>query len=591
MSTVHSYIRWSSAPQSDGSSLDRQSDKAVAYCTQQGLTLSDKVWLDAGVSAYKGKNAEEGALRAFMDAVEAGDIPKGDILLIEDLWRLSRLPPRKAQRLLEDIVELGIKVITISDNKEYSTESLDDVLTLIMALLRFDQTHKDSKLKAQAVSRGWDKAIAERPVFTKLCPSWLKPNHPVTREATGFELVPEHVRTVERMFELALTGMGSHTIAKRLEEEQHPTFRDAKHGWNGLLVLAVLTSEAPIGHYQRRGTLVRREKYYPEIIKPHVWRDVQDIIASRSKKFGKAAGGAKHERVVNLFSGLMRCTCGEKCRAVNSSKDFVYLRCLNAFSKKNGCETPPYPYNQIELYMLIGLTSGFAHEPLGALVDDTSSDPRRVLQQEIADKQKRLENLFELVAAQGSSATSGGFAGAAKMIEKLQAEITSLSQKLARVASRPPLVPIFIQARELVHRMWALKDETELFDVRLKMQTTLRQLFNKIVLLPETKSKEEKKVGETPRLPNGDVDWNTPMRVETETVQYRQMVLYGRLIDNLRETLARDGSVHVSIFVKDAGAFTFTEDGGLVWDYKLDPSNTRLEVKRRNRAKKSALNG
>ncbi len=58
-----------------------------------GLELDDKfTYKDLGVSAYDRSNLERGALGLFLEAVEAGKVPKGSILLVEAFDRLTRSP-------------------------------------------------------------------------------------------------------------------------------------------------------------------------------------------------------------------------------------------------------------------------------------------------------------------------------------------------------------------------------------------------------------------------------------------------------------------------------------------------------------------
>ncbi|MCP9234260.1 recombinase family protein [Mesorhizobium sp. LMG 17147] len=59
-SVAYSYIRWSSAVQGDGDSLRRQKHMAEDWCHRNGVRLADEVMIDAGVSAYRGKNLKRG---------------------------------------------------------------------------------------------------------------------------------------------------------------------------------------------------------------------------------------------------------------------------------------------------------------------------------------------------------------------------------------------------------------------------------------------------------------------------------------------------------------------------------------------------
>jgi len=48
---------------------------------------------DIGISAFKGKNATEGALKIFIELVEAGRIEKGSTLILESLDIMVRQAP------------------------------------------------------------------------------------------------------------------------------------------------------------------------------------------------------------------------------------------------------------------------------------------------------------------------------------------------------------------------------------------------------------------------------------------------------------------------------------------------------------------
>ena len=73
----YSYIRWSSDKQSGGSKLARQLKTALEIAVEQDLELVEMI--DSGISAFKGKNAKDGELGRFIDAVENTDKGVGDI--------------------------------------------------------------------------------------------------------------------------------------------------------------------------------------------------------------------------------------------------------------------------------------------------------------------------------------------------------------------------------------------------------------------------------------------------------------------------------------------------------------------------------
>ncbi|MFM4705579.1 MULTISPECIES: recombinase family protein [Aeromonas] len=83
---LYSYIRWSSEKQGQGTSHARQVSQARQFALEHGLNFIEV--LDSGVSAYRGANASQGALGAFIAAVEDGAIPSDSWLYVENLGKV-----------------------------------------------------------------------------------------------------------------------------------------------------------------------------------------------------------------------------------------------------------------------------------------------------------------------------------------------------------------------------------------------------------------------------------------------------------------------------------------------------------------------
>jgi Resolvase, N terminal domain len=133
---AYSYVRFSTPEQAKGASYERQIEMAQAYARERGLQLAETTYKDLGVSAFRHKNAETGALRAFLKAVEDGDIPAGSYLLVESLDRLTREAILEAQSLFGLIISAGITIITLLDRKEYSKAGINSAPTdLILAIV------------------------------------------------------------------------------------------------------------------------------------------------------------------------------------------------------------------------------------------------------------------------------------------------------------------------------------------------------------------------------------------------------------------------------------------------------------------------
>jgi hypothetical protein len=79
---------------------------------------------------------ETGKLAEFIEAVKDGKVPFGSFLIIEQFDRLSRANVNVALRLLMDLIEAGIVVVTLVDEKEWTKNSLSDLADLFTAIIR-----------------------------------------------------------------------------------------------------------------------------------------------------------------------------------------------------------------------------------------------------------------------------------------------------------------------------------------------------------------------------------------------------------------------------------------------------------------------
>jgi DNA invertase Pin-like site-specific DNA recombinase len=144
----YSYIRWSSDKQSGGSTLARQLKTAQEIAVEQDLELVEMI--DSGISAFKGKNASDGELGRFIDAVENKLIPKDSWLVVENLDRLSREAIINAQQLFLKLMKIGITVVTGMDKKIYSRESItENPMELMYSIMLFSRAHEESATKSK----------------------------------------------------------------------------------------------------------------------------------------------------------------------------------------------------------------------------------------------------------------------------------------------------------------------------------------------------------------------------------------------------------------------------------------------------------
>jgi DNA invertase Pin-like site-specific DNA recombinase len=346
-----SYLRFSSPEQAKGDSFRRQNAHA--------LDLDDTITFhDLGVSAYRGVNSETGQLGTLLNAVQTGVIPKSSIILVESLDRISRQAARKALRAIESIVESGVSVVTLSDKREYTIESLDnDPINLLMALLTFIRANEESAIKSQRIAAAWTekrKFALEKPM-TARSPTWIN----LSNDRHCFELNTKYAIIVQRIFAAALEGRSVYSITRSLNEDQVPTLsgggRRAEY-WQTTSVSTLLQNRAVTGtlvpHIQRviNGGMIRSElapirNYYPSIVSE---ADFDCVQKNRSKRYNFLKGVNKDTPVANILARLSRCSsCGSALVFNSHAGPTRYMLCKRV-SLKAGCHFRTVRYNEIE---------------------------------------------------------------------------------------------------------------------------------------------------------------------------------------------------------------------------------------------------
>ena len=244
---AYSYLRFSTPEQAFGDSRRRQTALAEDYARRHNLMLDKGLnFRDLGISAFRGKNAKEGGLRSFLDAVEHGLVPANSYLLVESLDRLSRDQILEAQSLFLQIVTAGVTIVTLLDQRSYSVASLNmNPTDLIISLVYMMRANEESETKSVRLKAAWA-ARRDRPGNTYhggQCPGWIRPN----AAKTGYELIPDRVEILQRIFRQTLDGVGLQTIARQLNEEAVPLFgRGNQRGklWQRALLRHMLVASA-----------------------------------------------------------------------------------------------------------------------------------------------------------------------------------------------------------------------------------------------------------------------------------------------------------------------------------------------------------
>lgn len=324
---VYSYARFSTPEQAKGDSFRRQTEIAARWAARKGLQLDASLAItDEGVSAYRGTNAVDGGLSRFLQACRRGLIDPGSYLLVESLDRISRMAPRRAQRLLDDIVDAGVTIVTLNDEQEFTADRLDnDPTALLIALMVSWRAHEESKTKGRRVAAAWAEkrrkiTAGETKRLTSKGPSWL-----VAQEDGGWREDEAKANTIRRIFAMTLAGNGEHRIAKTLNGEGVAVLGRGKH-WHRSYVAKVLRNPSVIGTLIPGridfvgGRKVRRYEQpvpnaFPAIISDADWLAVRTMKdGTTSAVRGRHAG----KGVAHLLAGLAKCpSCGSAMVRVN----------------------------------------------------------------------------------------------------------------------------------------------------------------------------------------------------------------------------------------------------------------------------------
>jgi DNA invertase Pin-like site-specific DNA recombinase len=424
---VFSYIRFSSDKQEQGDSVRRQTELAerwVAENPQLGeLELDTSTYRDFGVSAFKGLNvAETGKLGMFKRAVEDGDIPKGSILVVESLDRISRQSARKAISILGDIVDMDITIVTLSDRKTYTKQSLDDdSMSLMLALMVFIRANEESKIKADRGNANWKRkrqlAVESGRVMSKNVATWIDV---VGEKPHQTFVLNEKASTVKTIVEMFMSGKGCQAIATHLNSSNVPTLRNGQR-WEPRSVHSILTNPALCGRYIMSEKAIQPKEaaidgYYPALISVETFTEISLMIGTGNVK--------ARDKVANPVAGFCHCSvCGSKLTRFKTTSHGERLICSGAKVKKcaGGYKSIKLAtvFDRLKLVVKAPQTFGSNHSEIVGL---------RVAQ---TDLDVKISNVSEAIAMNGFSAA---LQSALQTLEAEKADVVAQIEDAAQKA-------------------------------------------------------------------------------------------------------------------------------------------------------------
>jgi DNA invertase Pin-like site-specific DNA recombinase len=405
-----SYIRFSTKAQENGDSYRRQYQLTQDYCKKTNLRLSDDEYLDAGLSAYTGKNKAEGRLGDLMVAIRSGKIPKGSYLIVESLDRISREKLMTQLGWFIDVLTCGINIVTLADGMVHKADGSGNFASILVALVTMQRANEESEIKSQRLKAAWKnkrKEASKKPL-TGVLPHWLRLKKGI------IEVIPERAELVREIFRDSLQGMGRRGIAKKLNSRSEPVWGSTKRNksnlWNDSYIAKILMNRAVLGEYQphtkREG---KRHKegpplsdYYPRIVEDEVFYACQSRAKARRNKGGFAAPQAR-----NLLTGIARCAiCGGSMqfmdkgppRSGRGSQPERFLRCRQSHMDSGKCTSAAVNYHVVERFVLAVFMSGLWNSIFRTKAEISDSGSQIVLrEEEIVALDKKLAHLIGLV--------------------------------------------------------------------------------------------------------------------------------------------------------------------------------------------------
>ncbi|WP_040548786.1 recombinase family protein [Pedosphaera parvula] len=482
-----SYIRFSSLKQEEGFSLARQLEGTKGFCSRHNLFLDESLTVkDLGLSAFRGKNADSGNLGVFLAAVRENKIPKGTVLVVEALDRLTRNNIVEASHLLTDILRQGIDVGLVTEDKVYSYDYINkNPFEFIVATTYLIRGGDESRMKSERIKDAWSRkkrCIVETKEAVKIpAPCWLK------REGQKWSVISKKAKVVKEIFAAYLKeSLGIWRLSQTMNSQKVPVITNGAtpaSKWHRITLHRILTDKAVIGTYTKLDEPV--ENYFPAIIPQKDFYAVQAKLQERRHYRGRHS-----LKDVSLLKGICKCgKCGSTMTRITrtrkikggGSKLYRYLYCHNSILGLCKPATS-VDLNELErIFLHYMFTSETALTFLSECkADDSIQTELRTIDGQIEDKAARRDRLIAVIESDAAATPSSVL----ERIASLEQEIKMLRVKkdsLTATLNRNPqgeaaLNDLFVTAEKVLKNKPA---------DRLRLRELIRQFVRSMTVYPE----------------------------------------------------------------------------------------------------------
>lgn len=453
---VAGYARVSTDSDEQYSSYEAQVDYYTKYIQQNPDWTFAGVYTDEGISAVMTKH-RDGFNQMIADAL-AGKI---DLIVTKSVSRFARNTV-DSLTTVRKLKEKGVEVYFQKENI-YTLDSKGELLITIMSSL----AQEESRSISENVTWGRRKQFADG----KVCLPYGR--------FLGYEkgpdglpqIVPEQAKTVVYIFDLFLTGLTPHSIAKRLTQEGLPT-PSGKCKWQSSTIKSILSNEKYKGDalLQKEFTvdfLQKKKKinegevpqYYvknshPAIISPEIFDRVQ-VEIQRRQQIGHSYNGK------SIFSARIICgDCGAfygpKIWNSNNKYRKVVWQCNNKF-KGETCKTPHLSEEEMQTRFLAAFDKLLSNRDslvedcqwmLHMLTDTTQIDlqlQEQKREQEIIIGMAKTCVAEQAVPAQENPDYEAQYTSLTRRYEMLSVQIGTLEKEKTQRANRADTISLFLR--------------------------------------------------------------------------------------------------------------------------------------------------
>lgn len=286
------YSRVSTEEQSEhGHSIDEQRDRNLEHINKQKWTLVDR-FVDPGCS---GKNLRRKDIQRLLQAVDDGLI---DVIVVHKLDRLTR-NIGDLHDLLKLFDKKNVKFVSVTENIDTSTAMGRMVVFLLGILAQWYRENLGEEVRKGMTGRA------------------KKGLHNITVPLFGYDrgedgellVIPNQAETVRWIFNQYIRGLGSSSIAKKLNERGIRRNRGAQ--WDQHKVMMTLTNYHYIGkiHWKAENLpeseRIIRDGKHESIVPLETFEEAQRILQRRRE------GTISQNSYEYIFGGIVRCgACG-----------------------------------------------------------------------------------------------------------------------------------------------------------------------------------------------------------------------------------------------------------------------------------------